>query len=262
MIPGNPSTLRNRPPFTRGSRQRLLDWVRGGDAEFRESLNRLLQPSGAVLGQGEQWMPNHASSDEAQLATIGIGFLPDTVRIAVRDWWLVNLRMANTPSWDLVVTCQFDDRRGLVLVEAKAHATELANESGGKRQPGNPENHARIGLAIEEARKALDHVVPGVKISRDLRYQLSNRVAFAWKLAALGVPTVLVYLGFTGDRNVTDLGEPIADEAHWRNLVQTHAEAVLPVDFAERRIECGSSAMQFLIRTKCVADGSSNAASK
>jgi hypothetical protein len=35
-------------------------------------------------------------------------------------------------------------------------------------------------------------------ISRDNRYQMSNRFAWSWKLASVGVPVVLVYLGFVG----------------------------------------------------------------
>lgn len=53
-------------------------------------------------------------------------------------------------------------------------------------------------------------------ISRDSHYQFANRLGFAWKLASIGVPTVLVYLGFTGDDGIIDRGEPLRDADHWR----------------------------------------------
>jgi len=34
------------------------------------------------------------------------------------------------------------------------------------------------------------------QLSRDSLYQLANRFAWAWKIASLGVPVALVYLGF------------------------------------------------------------------
>ncbi len=39
------------------------------------------------------------------------------------------------------------------------------------------------------------------------RYQLCNRVAWAWKLADLGVPGVLVFLGFLNATEMRDQGQ-------------------------------------------------------
>jgi hypothetical protein len=36
---------------------------------------------------------------------------------------------ANTPNWDLVSGCQIGNRQGLILVEAKAHEGELADDA-------------------------------------------------------------------------------------------------------------------------------------
>jgi hypothetical protein len=49
-------------------------------------------------------------------------------------------------------------------------------------------NHERIGMAISEATSILQAVVPDVSLSRDYCYQFANRIAFAWKLASMGVP--------------------------------------------------------------------------
>ena len=41
-------------------------------------------------------------------------------------------------------------------------------------------------------------------------YSLCNRVAWAWKLAQLGVPVVWVYLGFLNATEMLDQGQPSA----------------------------------------------------
>ena len=38
-------------------------------------------------------------------------------------------------------------------------------------------------------------------------YQLSNRFAWSWKLAMLGVPVVLLYLGFLNAQDMQDDGD-------------------------------------------------------
>jgi hypothetical protein len=35
-------------------------------------------------------------------------------------------------------------------------------------------------------------------------YRFANRLAFAWKTASEGMPTILLYLGFTGDDGISD----------------------------------------------------------
>ncbi len=86
-------------------------------------------------------------------------------------------------------------------------------------------------------------------LSRDKRYQLSNRVAFAWKLASEGVPVVLVYLGFTGDEVIGCLSSPIQDDVHWRAAVYEHAAEVLPPDIWERRIDTAQAPLWLLVRS-------------
>lgn len=114
------------------------------------------------------------------------------------------------------------------------------------RAPGNPDNHARIAGAIDEARSAINSCVPGTAISANEWYQLANRVAFAWKLAASGVPTVLLYLAFTGDAGV---GVPFQDDADWsRTMMAT--SAVLPTSAWGRRIDCDAAPLWLLIRSK------------
>jgi hypothetical protein len=147
------------------------------------------------------------------------------------------------------------------LVEAKANVSEL--KADGKvldpsASENSKKNHKKISHAIREANEALNKLIPGVSISRDSHYQLSNRIAFSWKLASLGIPIVLVYLGFCGDRGIIDVGEPIKNQSHLKRLMQQYSEKVLPNDFFDREINCGSATFQLIIRSRDVKEISPN----
>ena len=89
-----------------------------------------------------------------------------------------------------------------------------------------------------------------MRISRDTHYQLSNRVAYAWKLASLGVPNVLIYLGFIGDTGIDYVGPHFEREEHWERTVRDYMAAILPLEFLDRLIPCGEATMQLVIRSR------------
>lgn len=205
----------------------------------------MVVPTGAVVRAGDTWRPRSRQDPaEARLEKFGPWALPDAIDWrGVRTWWLAHSRGANTPNWDVAASCSVGGRPGIILMEAKANRREL--NPGGKSwfagrsadaawaQTERPslrsrENHARIGAAISEARDALRPRFPELAISRDTHYQLSNRVAFAWRLASLGLPTVLVYLGFTGDEGIRDVGEPFADAGAWADVFAEYAGGFSP----------------------------------
>jgi hypothetical protein len=202
-----------------------------------------------------------AAPDEARLDTFGPAALPrPDVWPLLRSWWLAHDRGANTPNWDLAVTCEIDGIPGLVLVEAKANVPELS--AAGKSldaaaSPASVANHERIALAIQEACTALRKESERTALSRDSHYQLSNRIAFAWKLASLGVPTVLLYLGFCGDTGIVDAGAPFEDAAHWQVCFAAYSNSIVPAGLLERRIDCGLAPAWFLVRARTVLEVSS-----
>jgi hypothetical protein len=243
----------------RGSRKHILDWVE--DLEFPKQLSEMLIPTGAVVTQNDIWMPlGYQDPKEARLESFGPAVLPDLINWKIlSDWWLVHKRGANTPNWDLASTCQIDGQKGLVLVEAKANASELKDDGkvlDPSASENSKENHTKISHAIREANEALNQIIPGVSISRDSHYQLSNRIAYSWKLASLGIPSVLLYLGFCGDQGITDVGEPIKDLGHWKQLINQHTIGVLPEGFFEREIKCGPATFQLIIRSRQVKEDS------
>jgi hypothetical protein len=64
----------------------------------------------------------------------------------------------------------------------------------------------------------------------------------------MGIPTVLIYLGFTGDDGIRDVGEPIRDEEHWRGLVMG-VQDVVPPDMWDIEILIRGTPLQLLIRS-------------
>ena len=165
---------------------------------------------------------------EAQLHQENLlGFPDQAIRDKLRDWWLVATR---TPNWDIASTCKIDGKSGLLLIEAKAHANELSYL--GKNPPGaspnSKRNHEQIKRAIEEAADGLA-LASGKpwSISWKSHYQLSNRFAWAWKLASLSVPVVLGYLGFLNARDMANDGPLFGSRADWERVLKTYSGGVV-----------------------------------
>ena len=225
----------------RGSRKHVLDLCEL--PSFPVDLLALVAPIEAKLTSRSGWMPRgYRDPDEARLETFGPDFLPDHAAWPILEsWWLLHAKGANTPNWDIALGCEIEGRPGLVLVEAKAHALELKTEGKILKRDASVnsrENHDQIARAIAAARSALQLLGHRVCISIESHYQLANRVAFTWKLASLGIPTVLVYLGFTGDEGIReDLGAPFSGESAWRVALRAHAFGQVPDALWETRLD-------------------------
>lgn len=209
----------------RGSRKHILDWVE--QPGFLAELQQMVSPVPCRIAPDALFMPTgHADRREARLDSFGPEVLPTSGDWPeLRKWWLRHPKGANTPNWDLTVGCEINGRPGLILVEAKATASELSDaakaigwksekrsESGRQR---SKENLEQIDAAIELANTGLRPLFPDIALSTSSHYQLSNRLAFAWKLAAGGIPVVLLYLGFTDDEAFRDF---LRDDSDWRSL--------------------------------------------
>jgi hypothetical protein len=240
-----------RPKIYRGSRKHILDLL--GRKDSLEILNNLLGNSGAFVSDEDTYIPRgYNDPEEMELRDFGPKYLADVVDWSmIRKWWPDY--PAKSPQWDLLITCSFATKRGLVLVEAKANESELDWEGKSLRRKPSEEsidNHRQIRDRISEARRSLDEKISGVNIQRDSHYQLANRVAFAWKLAQCGMPTVLLYLGFLGDTGIVDVGIPFRDNDHWQRVMGAYIHGVLPQSFLETRIEFkDAGSMIILVRS-------------
>lgn len=235
----------------RGSEKHIRDW--SSSSRLAEILRAMIKGIPVEVADDLPHIPRGMDDEEAQLHQLEEPYLPAGVGGQLTNWWLVCHRgIPKCPNWDLLVSCKIQGKRGLILFEGKAHEFELAQEEKGKElnEKTNLDNHERIGDAIEEARVALDTIVPGVGISRDRCYQLSNRVAYAWKLATMGISTVLVYLGFLGDEERRKRGKtPFSDDSHWHNFFAEHCKGVIPPTMLNRELPCGKASMWILVRS-------------
>ena len=107
-----------------------------------------------------------------------------------------------------------------------SHWTSEANGSIELHLLNSQENHKQIGWAIAEASDGLASTTGKPwGLSRDHHYQLSNRFAWSWKLASLGIPAVLLYLGFL---NAQDMAEPLfRSEAEWTRAIRDHCRGAV-----------------------------------
>ena len=188
-----------------------------------------------IVSPGDRWMPygkptwKDGSWDKTPATEVRLDkancLVPDSIRRQLRTWWLV--AGGNTPNWDIASTCNIRGQPGLLLVEAKAHEKELKEQD--KSGSSNPENREQIGRAIAEANREFQSVT-GKQwcLSLDHHYQLSNRFAWSWKLASLGIPVVLLYLGFLNAQDMAnDDGQLFRSEAEWTRVLKDHSRCVV-----------------------------------
>ena len=109
----------------RGRRKHVHDWT--STPAFLDELFALVSPISCRRAPGSVWIPQgRTSSSEARLETFGPRAYPDhSACRTLKDWWLVHPARANTPNWDIAVSCEIEGRPGLLLVEAKANVPEL-----------------------------------------------------------------------------------------------------------------------------------------
>jgi hypothetical protein len=237
----------------RGSRKHVLDWTL--HPAFLDEFAAMLGIAEVDLASST-FMPRSPNEPaEARLETFGPPNFQGHDWPALRSWWLKHPLGANTPNWDLALTAQIDGTPGLVLVEAKANEPEFS--TAGKGQDGNASenskaNHIHIGEAIASANRGWQTVAPEARLCRDEHYQLSNRLAFTWKLATLGIPTVMVYLGFTGDSEVRGEAAMLRDDAHWQALFSERANGVGIAEATERKLDFGPAAAWVACRSRAL----------
>jgi len=245
----------------RGSRPRAVLMMEGDRAAVAERLTKMVALNGVTVSAQDHWMPtgvpqykagkwDKGPADEAQLDKPN-PLVGSAHRQALQEWWLAVPGRAKTPNWDIASTCTVDGTPGLLLVEAKAHFDEL--EHAGKSNQGSDDsklNHDRIGKAIDEACgawQAATNLPWG--LSRDSHYQLSNRFAWAWKLASMGIPVVLVYLGFVNATDMADNRTLIGSAHEWDRGMKAHAAGVVPDAIWENRAGFNGVPVIPLLRT-------------
>ena len=231
------SLLKNLGPRQRkGSKPRCHWLTHGRRGQVACRLNALAGPWGSVSA-ADRWMPEgFCGIEEAQLDKAANLLPKQNHRDKLRRWWLAKPSDdSQTPNWDIASTCTVDGRKGLLLVEAKAHTQELKLEDSVKtRGP----NRKRIAECVEEANAALAHQTGFCwALSHEHRYQMANRFAWSWKLTQLGYPVILVYLGFIRAEEMRKGREQTPFDSHdkWECLVKAHSEPLFPSEVWDRQ---------------------------
>ena len=244
-----------RPKERRGSKPRCHLLTHGTPEEVAARLTELVVPFGHVTA-ADRWMPQgFVDLEEAQLHKAPRLIDPERAAL-LRGWWLApESQDAMTPNFDIASTCTIGGVPGLLLVEAKAHDQELNKEAIGRSltddaSDNRRRSHETIGDAIASACKGLSEATSlPCKIARDSCYQMSNRFAWSWKIAELGIPVILVYLGFLRADEMQDRGEPFHEPEDWERLVKAHSANLLPGEVWGREWSCNGSAFISLIRS-------------
>lgn len=221
----------------KGSKKHILELIDSND--FIATVNTILSPYQADITDKKYMQPKGAMD----VSECGIQSFINTNKLKERfptlkdfdfnKWW--SPYSGKTPTWDMISLCKLHGKDAFLLVEAKAHQTEFAKSGKTKLKLDATEdakkNLKNIEDKIEEACVSLNSTSKGFNISTNKAYQLSNRVAFAWKLNQLEVPVVLLYLGFTGDSYFTDKFE---SKLIWEEKFTKYIDGVVPVDFINK----------------------------
>jgi hypothetical protein len=241
----------------RGSRKHVLDWT--GSTQFLAELEEIVSIDSVRIPDDAIYLPRgYVDTREARLESFGPLWIKDkNLHDVLQHWWLAHPHGANTPNWDIAVGCEIEGKRGFVLCEAKANIPELSE--GGKTLSSDAsakskENHAKIGDAIAHAADRWRAIDPSISISHESHYQFANRLAFTWKLASLGVPVVLMYLGFLGDEGIVDVGEMFHDHDDWQRVFVNYTSSQFPQRLLGKRIELESTPVRIISRSKPVAE--------
>lgn len=228
----------------KGSQYSVIKLVESKD--FIANINKLIKDTKAKITVYDNWMPKSLHHDkEAELKNfLKYNFTPKLYTDIVK-WWVHT--DATTPNWDIISTCTINGKRGILLVEAKAHWDELEKESHGKSLKSDAsansiKNHERIGDAINEANNSIKKTYSQINISRDKCYQLSNRIAYASWLASQDIPAVLVYLGFLNCDDMDYNGRRLfKNDEDWQSCFNEHSKKVGADIITNKWVDCGPS---------------------
>ena len=247
---------RLKPKERRGSKARCHLLTHGSPDAVAARLTALVTPFASVA-PSDRWMPEGFENTAEATLPEADRLLTADVRLELRRWWLsVASNNTRTPNWDVASTCTIEGKSGIVLIEAKAHDQELIKEETGRKCIEAPvsgsarRNLLRIDWAIRDASVALTEST-GLTwaLSRDWGYQMSNRFAWAWKLTDLGIPVVLVYVGFLGASEMIDKGSPFADAADWESVVKRHSRPLFAAEVWGQRWTLDGKPFVALIRS-------------
>jgi len=232
------------PNRDKGSYRHMLDLVSASN--FRDVMDSLLEGTGFRLAESDFRHPASRSKKKDWTEMVLEDYLKQNPLHRYegpnRKWW--KPFSGKLPTWDLICHLEGGGKSGLLIIEAKAHLSEMSEKNSkspvDKKNPRSVANDLSIRLRLAEANLAMTKLnLGGFDLSADHDYQLSNRLAYLHKLACDGVPVILLYLGWEASPDWSS--DPFPDGSAWREAVKKQFEGIGPWDFVERehRLESG-----------------------
>jgi hypothetical protein len=198
---------------------------------FSKMTAVLVQVDGIVPPSARVRPSGHEDSSEWDLRAFCRGSSPEGFDVEPLDEWWAS-KTYRGPTWDLLAECSIAGRPGYILVEAKAHESELQRQGKPADVAASDQsktNHRRIAECLERSQEWFRSSVDRrCRICVDSHYQLANRLSAAETLASCGVPVVLLYLGFTGDTYFRDY---LKDDSHWQRVMGAYLDGVVPLSW-------------------------------
>lgn len=242
------------------SRLRCLELTGRGGTATAETLSSLIKGFGSVAPD-DAWAPRGKNQVEEPRLDETTGLLKDpNLKNTLREWWVSPNSGSRTPTWDIASACTIDTHPGIFLIEAKAHLGELNSERISTREKRNIKHiHAALAEATDGWNNILEDYAEQrgfklshkVKLTTNTHYPVCMQFAFAWKLASLGVPTILVYLGFLNalepDEKDTRISFP--NQALWSQCVFEKTSKPLPEEIWDETFIVGSTPLTILRRS-------------
>ncbi len=227
----------------KGSQKHMFDLINSKKVidVFNEKLSHI---DVQISSEKDYYLPNEINLSESQLTVFLKSQYNEEISQKLRIWWLGDSNKGKLPTWDFISTCTINGARGLLLVEAKAHVSELSKSGKYVRKDASQEsitNHSKITHAINESNLDIRETYPRINISVDRCYQLSNRIAFSWWLAQHGIPVVLVYLGFLKANDMENKYKVFTNTQEWNKYLDKHLKVVGADELKNKNVECGNS---------------------
>ena len=228
----------------------IQDWAT--KYNFERQLLKILAEAGVNINSVIYHLPNKNNVREVILENEDYRlFQNHKTHNKVLDWLNGNKDIGRMPKWDIAASCQIEDKNGLILIQAITHEEEFNADD---KCEATGENRKGIMKAIEECNKDLNlRLDTHVKLSITSNYQLSNHIAYAWKLANLGIPTVLLYLGYIGD-NKNYPNNYIKDHDHWMRILGCFMKGVLPLYPPKISVNDTNAFFQFVVADYCLSN--------
>ena len=261
-----------------GSRRRILELTSAPGAVVAETLSTLIDGFGSIAPSAA-WTPRGATAPITVRIDEASGIIKNpSHKTALHEWWTgpdvssaaavppiddgMRRRLygasrlpARLPLFDFAGALEGD---GLLIVSAAAHIGELNSDH----------SHQREKAALPQIKRALAEASDGwnailtahadnygfklshrVKLSTDSHCRLSYNFALAWKLAQLGIPTVLLYLGFLDALELEPDGRlTFRDHEMWIKCVSEKTSKPLPEEIWDMEFQVPGGAKIAVLR--------------